>query len=274
MNATTIRRRRVISVLSLLVPASLIGLGMWSAGVNPGQSALPDDDAVATRALSNEPQPRQSGQPSAVPTKAAEVTEQSIALFATAPGRNRGEGSAILGNSADSAKMYSAGAMLANRMRIVEIHPAFVVLERNGRQQRLHLQGAGPAGATTAVAAAEIAPLASVEPRPAPQPLRDTLSEVVRSMPLYADDELVGLELHAGVHEQAFTQLGLQEGDVLVEIDDAPMKEARAATQQLRSIIQGAALTVSIRRGGSLMTLTLDGAAVAAFAGEKLSPPG
>jgi general secretion pathway protein C len=271
-------RRGVIRAVSLLTPAVLIAVAMWSAGVRLGDRPPSSSERDAP-----EPLERVGGQQgrlsneaieAAEPIQPAASPEQSFALFATVPGRNSGEGSATLGTAAGNAKTYAAGALLANRMRLVEIHPQFVVLERSGERQRLYLQSTAQAQAgTDAAAARELTLSSDTQQAQMLQPLRDALSEVVRAMALYEQDQLAGLELRAGARQQVFAQLGLEEGDVLVEIDGAPVTDVQAATQQLRSVMDGAALPVRIRRGGSFTTMTLDGAVAMSSAAAIVSSP-
>jgi S1-C subfamily serine protease len=70
--------------------------------------------------------------------------------------------------------------------------------------------------------------------------------------------------VYANARSSVFAALGLEEGDRITAIDGLAVEDAAAAIASLRRLTEGAALTVRVERGGSAITLALDGAIVVA----------
>jgi type II secretory pathway component PulC len=251
----------VVIGLAAFYVADLDPWGWWSEqerAVSAQRSArrrVPDGPASAT-------QPRPQGTDSSVSTR-----PRALILTATSPGRNAREGTAELGVEERSAQRYRAGARLVNGARLEEIHADHVVLERAGVRTRLYVQGRTPPDAPQPLSA--LAMVGGLEPRaPARASSSDALNEALRLAPVFEGDAVRALEVHANARSSVFQQLGLEPGDRITAIDGVTVTDMATALAQLRPLSQGAALRVTVERGGRRTTLALDGAVVlAAHAG-------
>jgi hypothetical protein len=191
-------------------------------------------------------------------------TPRRLVLVDTRPGRNPREGTARLGVSSSSPQTYVAGAILANGARLREIYADHVVLEKDGRTARLGVKDApadGKASTTDALltvggtpSAAAVAISTTTEP----------LTDYLRPSPVFDGSRLVGYQVYPGTHADTFAQLGLQGGDIITAVDGAAVIDAASTIDQLEGLAQGRAVTADIVRNGHLVTISMDGAVIAA----------
>lgn len=251
----------VLTGLAAFYVADLDPWGWWSEHERAASA-----ESAARRRFPEGPvsvtQPRPAGTDSSISAQ-----PRPLILTATQPGRNAREGTADLGVEERSPQRYRAGARLANGARLEEIHTDHVVLEREGVRTRLYLEGRAPAEAPLPLIA--LATVGGVEPRgPTQASSTDPLTEALRLAPVFEGDAVRALEVHANARSEVFQQLGLEPGDRITAIDGVAVTGMATALAQLRALSQGAALRVTVERGGSVSTLALDGAVVlAAHAG-------
>ena len=74
------------------------------------------------------------------------VVPLRLHLVATRLGPNNREGFADIGVDVRTPQTYRAGAILANGARIDEIYSNYVILTREGREERLYVEGQTPPG--------------------------------------------------------------------------------------------------------------------------------
>lgn len=191
------------------------------------------------------------------------ATPQRLFLVSTSPGRSVAEGTAQIGTDPKQPQTYVGGALLANGAQLTEIHPTYVVLERDGKKVELHVEG-GKRNSSS-----ELTLLGGSAPAPDPQRatiVDDRLSGVIRSMPVYEGDVLIGLQVFAGRQAGVFQQLGLHAGDIILALDGAPIADATDSLNLLRTLADGVAITATVRRQNTTMTVALDGSLLAAAA--------
>ena len=194
-----------------------------------------------------------------------------LILVATRLGSNSREGFADIGVDARSPQTYAAGALLANRARLVEVYADHVVLERDGKSADLYMQGHEHPSTVPGLAA--LVEVGGSKSAPVHVPAVDPLTNFLRPSPVFNGTALSGLEVFPGRDEETFLTLGLQPGDVIVSIDSVNVTSAEKALAQLRSLTQGSAISATIRRGRALMSISLDGAALQAVARRREASP-
>jgi PDZ domain len=180
-----------------------------------------------------------------------------LILVRTEPGRNSREGLAQLGVLARSPQTYTAGALLANGARLIEIYDHYVVLERGGRAARLYLQG--EENSDTGASRALLSVGGTPEPAPVVIDSENELTDYLRPSPVFVGNELHGYVLSAGRKTDPFSQLGLVSGDVLTQINGTPVSDSSNSLTALHSLMDGEVLTVQVERQGISQTLSLDG---------------
>lgn len=201
---------------------------------------------------------------------------QPLILVRTQVGRNSREGFAQIGVNARSPQTYAAGALLANGARLTEIYDRYVVLEKAGRKARLYLQGepqnAPVPGGSTAVSLLTVGGTASVVL--AQDNSQERLTDYLRPSPVFAAGKLHGYALYAGRKAGvAFAQLGLQPGDVVTQINGSPVSSTADSLASLRTLAEGAALSVVIERAGVSQNLSLDGSVLTQAISAEASAP-
>lgn len=179
-------------------------------------------------------------------------------LTGTMPGRNPQEGRALIGVNKNNPQTYQAGALLENGARIAAIYTDHVVLEKNGRSVKLYLIGSGKhtdvEGLADILTVGTPAPALAVEPPP-----REVLTDYIRPSPVFDGETIRGYQVYAGQKSAVFSQLGLQNGDIIVSINGAPLNEPQLAIAYLQQIAQGDSATAAVERDGELKTLLLNG---------------
>lgn len=206
------------------------------------------------------------GQPEAsdqAPTDAPE-TQMNLVLSAVFASSDPQKGWAIIGDSPQSAKVYSAGATVRPGTRLHSVFADRVILERGGQLEALPLpKRSGPAVAIN---------------RPAPPPRASNqfadnlrriaesnpgaLTEVIRPQPVFADGVQRGYRVYPGRNRQQFAKLGLQPGDLITSINGTPLSDPQRGMEIFNTIGSSDRVTVTIERGGQSQELTLNTAQI------------
>ncbi len=201
------------------------------------------------------------GDPSAAPATSANLT-----LAGTLAGPDPTIGWAIIGASAQAARVYAAGVSLPGGAKLVAIYPDRVILDRNGARESLMLprlsggagamQGAsaGGAGAPPASLADSVRQLMAQDPSAA--------NELLRPQPVFAGGSLRGYRVYPGRDRGQFARLGLQPGDLVSAVNGAALDDPNRGLEILRGIGQGSAVTLTIDRNGQTQQLSIDPVAV------------
>lgn len=267
MQGISIRKtKRILGRIAVLTVAALpVAIALTYPGLDWFEQ-LRSWSERAPRAAREHPRP---GSPRAVITVTPERplgTDSStspvplpLILVRTQPGRNSSEGLAQIGVNARTPQTYRAGAILANGARLSEIHPSYVILQRDGRLARLDLQGS--------VSTQHTSVLLTVGGGDGPALVHavntDPFTDYLRPSPIFHGQQLYGYTLYAGRHQDPFFQMGLRPGDVVTQINGEPVRDPEATLASLHSLLDGAALTVEIQRDGAPVHLSLDGAILA-----------
>ncbi|HUO79819.1 MAG TPA: type II secretion system protein N [Steroidobacteraceae bacterium] len=201
-------------------------------------------------------------------------TRVALVLAGTLAVRDPKAGLAIVGESAQTARVYACGSTLPGGVRLHEVYTDRVVLDRDGALETLPLPHQSSGGTT-----ARLSPAGNTEPALGDSVQRlvaqgpEVIGEVLRPMPMYANGQLKGFRVYAGRDRQKFAKLGLQPGDLVTQINGVPLGDAQHGMEILRTLGNAATANVTIERGGVVQQLTVDTAQVAAMA-EAPAPPG
>ncbi len=281
--ARVLERTRYRARLTVLfVTAVAIAAALWSSGwlqtlLHDSEGSLitgnappaPESSTIAPQTVPSAPRVV-PGQPLPGGDSSVSAVPQPLHLIATIPGRNPREGTARLGTDAQNPQTYSAGAILVNRARLIEIHADHVVLERDGRRRRLYIEGKGPQISDES----DLAMVGGAAPAPrAIHFAEDRLVDVIRHMPYYDGELFAGLQIFPGRQAGLFAQLGLKSGDVIVAIDAVPLADQATAAELLQSLTEGAVLTVTVLRTTARTDVALDGTIMLQAAQPEAAPP-
>jgi type II secretion system protein C len=260
------RHARLIRSLSFIGAAGLVALALWSAGLPPANWWTAKDfvEPVASAPAVAATPPAGTAAPSAALTQDGAGTQSSTSprplyLVGTTPGRNKQEGTARIGTNRNNPQTYVAGALLSNGSRIAEIHRDHVLLERQGKRVELYLDGLAAKARPSDDMIMAGGPPPAV---PTPPLTREVLTDYLRPSPVVDDDGVHGYQVYPGRKAGVFAQLGLQPGDVITSINDAPIVDTASAIEALREITNGTSIVVSVERKGKAERLVLDGALI------------
>jgi len=177
---------------------------------------------------------------------------------------------AIIADPRGQEEQYSIGDNLPGNAELSEIHPDRVILQRNGRYETLRLPQ-DQQQKTNTVSAVNTS-LRSASPRPrngiTPAQRLQTISrrvqqnpvslyQVVRPVPKQDEEgNIVGYILQPGRDRELFDHLGLEAGDVVVQINDLKLDNAANSAQALKSVQNGQEVTMTVLRDGQEQVLT------------------
>ncbi len=183
-------------------------------------------------------------------------TRLKLVLHGVFASEKSGKARAIIADPRGKEEQYAVGDMLPGNAELSEVYPDRVILKRNGRFETLRLVLDDPSkrAAVTRAPGKKLAARHEQRIREIRQNIRKnprTLLEVVRPMPYRADGNvLIGYTLRPGREPELFKGLGLQAGDVAVQINDVRLDSTESGLQALKSIQSGDTASMTILRNG------------------------
>jgi general secretion pathway protein C len=170
-----------------------------------------------------------------------------------------GAGRAIIGETAATGRLYGVGATLPGGVRLAEVHPDRVILDRGGQREALSLpRSTMPAQPSTdgATSVPALAPGAS------PSPLGASIAEdpgrFIRWQAMLRDGQVAGVRVYPGEQAVLFTRSGLRPGDLVVAVNDSPLTDQATAAQFLRMLAGAPSSVVTVERDGRTENLSID----------------
>jgi general secretion pathway protein C len=202
-----------------------------------------------------------------VETKASEdapQTQMNLVLSAVFAADDPSKGLAIIGESAQSAKVYAVGTVVRPGTRLHEVYFDRVILDRGGQLEALLLPKQNTAGLkinrapTTPAGATQFADnlrrIAESNP--------SAFAEIVRPQPVFASGVQRGYRVYPGRNRQQFAKLGLQPGDLVLSINGTPLDDPQRGMEIFNTMGSSDHVTVTIERSGQTQELTLNTAQI------------
>ena len=253
--------------LALGVQAALIVTDLSGAGAAP-HSAAPAPPAPAAHfvdvaAVTNAhlfgaaPVPKQDD---------ANAPQSSMPLVLTGiiAGNDPQSGLAILGPTAQTAKVHAVGDSVPGGARLHSVYSDRVIIDRNGQLESLVLPHQAGAAAP--------APSAAALPTQSPvfERMRKTLTEqpgliadLLRPQAVMDGDKVKGFRVYPGRNRLAFARLGLRPGDEVIAINGTPLDDQDRGQAILNTLSTSADARVTVIRNNQQQDLTLNIAQVA-----------
>ena len=193
----------------------------------------------------------------------APATQMNLVLPAVFASEDPAKGLAIIGESAQSAKVFAVGGTVRPGTKLHAVYIDRVILDRNGNLEALSLPKRG-SGALIAVN------------RPAPPPQNQAVenlrrmaetnpsafAEVIRPQPVFANGVQRGYRVYPGRNRAQFTKLGLVPGDLVLSINGTPLDDPQRGMEIFNTIGSADRVTVTVERNGQSQELTLNMAQV------------
>jgi len=241
-------------------PAAVV-TGELPARTDPGQQLirqLPDWHLMGV--VSQEAAPVQQAAPVDAPD-----TRLKLVLHGVLASDDKRHARAIIADPRGKEEQYAIGDKLPGNVELSEVYPERVILLRNGRYETLRLPKDKKTRGNT-VAARTVGRRSAASPAQRLQTVRQQLQKspkslygLVRATPHKGDDgSIVGYTLAPGRDPELFDQVGLQEGDVVVQVNDIKLDNPANSARALKSVQSGESVSVTVLRGGEEQVLTLN----------------
>ena len=217
------------------------------------------DIAAITNAhlFGSAPVPKQddaNARPSSVP----------LVLTGIIAGNDPQNGLAILGPTAQTAKVHAVGDMVTGGVKLHSVYSDRVIIDRNGQLESLALprQVSGAAPAPSANALATESPVVE-RMRRALTEQPGLIGDLLRPQAVMDGDKVKGFRVFPGRNRLAFSRLGLRPGDEVVAINGTPLDDQDRGQAILATLGSASEARVTIIRNNQQQDLTLNIAQVA-----------
>jgi len=172
---------------------------------------------------------------------------------------------AIIADPRGKEEQYAIGKELPGNAELSEIHPDRVILKRNGRFETLRLPKE-KVSSNTVVSRFVSAPSPVSSPRQRLNAVRQQLkkapakvADLVRVRPKRGGNgRTIGYVLSPGRDPELFEQVGLQAGDVAIQINDIKLDNPANSARALKSMQSGESVSVTVMRNDQEQVLSLD----------------
>jgi general secretion pathway protein C len=203
---------------------------------------------------------------------AAPTTSLNLVLAGTLAGSEPTNGWAIIGETAQNARVHAVGSTLPGGVRLREVYVDRVILDRGGRLESLPLPrlaggaGAVPVAYTPAPASAPVSTDSGLADNIRQFVAQDPqmVAEILRPQPVFAGGQQRGYRVYPGRNRSRFASLGLMPGDLVTAVNGMPLDDPNRGLESLRGVGAGSAVTLTIERNGQTQQLTVDPSAAMA----------
>lgn len=182
------------------------------------------------------------------------------------------EGMAIIGESAQAAKVVAVGQQVPGGAQLHSVYNDRAIIDRSGVLESVFLPkrtgGAivGPAPEPMPTAAAEGNDAMIDRMRKLVNDDPGLLSQVMRPQPVFAGGEMKGFRVYPGANRQAFARMGLRAGDMVTAINGTPLNDKDRAQEIFGTLGSSTDARVTITRNGRQQELVLNIAQITAEA--------
>ena len=194
----------------------------------------------------------------------APVTRLNLALKGVLASTPESRASAIIAQGKNGKEdIYSIGDKIQNGVSIKEIHPEHVILDRQGRLEKLELLkesvGKGLQGLDLPVQTSSAS-----TPEAALKEIRKTILRNPTSFGDYAlpvvvkeDGKQVGYRLQPQKKGQVLSQLGIQPTDVITAINGIKLDKPQNGIGALRKLSNASEINLTVKRNGAEVPLSI-----------------
>jgi general secretion pathway protein C len=180
------------------------------------------------------------------------------------------EGMAIIGESAQAAKVISVGAQVPGGAMLHSVYSDRAIIDRSGALESVFLPrrsssiATAPMNAPPPQAAGNDAMLDRMRRLVNDDP--GLIGQVMRPQPVFAGGKMRGFRVYPGANRQAFSRLGLRAGDLVTAINGTPLDDKDRAQEIFGTLSSSTDARVSITRNGRPQELSLNLAQISAEA--------
>jgi general secretion pathway protein C len=188
------------------------------------------------------------------------------------------EGMAIIGESAQAAKVVSVGQQVPGGAQLHSVYNDRAIIDRGGVLESVFL----PKTTGGAIGFNPPPPVASAPPsnEAMVERMRKLVNEdpgligqVMRPQPVFAGGKMRGFRVYPGSNRQAFARIGLRPGDLVTAINGTPLDDKDRAQEIFSTLSSSTDARVSVTRNGRQQELVLNLAQIAAEADQIGAAP-
>lgn len=211
--------------------------------------------------------------PAAQDAASAPETQMNLVLSAVFASEDPAKGLAIIGETAQSAKVFGVGSAVRSGTKLHAVYIDRVILDRSGNLEALALpkRNSGalvinrPASAPQNQLTENIRRIAESNP--------SAFAEIIRPQPVFANGAQRGYRVYPGRNRAQFAKLGLVPGDLVLSINGTPLDDPQRGMEIFNTIGSADRVTVTVERNGQSQELTLNMAQVSLPDANAGAPP-
>jgi general secretion pathway protein C len=194
------------------------------------------------------------------PSGPPKQTDIPLVLTGTIAGSDPQNGLAILGQTAQTARVYAVGDNIPGGVKLHSVYSDHVLIDRNGQLESLNLprqlnSGNAPPP-TTAALQGDNASIERMRRMITEQP--GLLADVLRPQPVMDHGRMNGFRVYPGRNRMAFMRLGLRPGDQVTAINGTPLDDRDRGEQILHTLSSSTEARVTVIRNGQQQDLNLN----------------
>jgi general secretion pathway protein C len=240
-----------------------------TTGSAPAAQPAVDVGAIVSAHLFGEANAPANTDPNAVA-----ATQMPLVLVGTIAHSDPEQGYAIIGESAQSAKVYGVGKTISGGTKLHSVYPDRAILDRGGKLEALLLpkkfSGGGMSAAAGPGFTGQPDPMLGERLRQLAVNNPAAITEILRPQPVFASGQQRGYRVYPGRNRQQFNKLGLLPGDMVTAINGTPLDDPARGMEILSTMNSAANVTVTVERNGETVQVNINNAQIAAGAEEVM----
>ncbi|MEH0690742.1 type II secretion system protein GspC [Vibrio cholerae] len=195
----------------------------------------------------------------AAPIQEAPKSRLNLVLVGAVVSSNGEKSLAVIANKGQQETVGIGEAIQGTRAKLAQVHSDRVIIDNAGRNETIMLQGRDySAPSAPSSSSSKGAPNHQVEVsvdtlERIREEIRQDAKKVfqyVRMSQLKEGDDVMGYRLSPGKDRELFDEVGLQNGDIAVQINGLDLKDAAAMTQVFNVLSELTELTLTVEREG------------------------
>ncbi len=225
----------------------------------PMQRGWEDRQVIITRALIGNADAKPAEVPEIDEQEKLEKTALNLTLLATVAGAKAYSWAAVEDRDARETLVVRVDDKLKDRAEVVSIERRRIVLRNAGRLEELALDDEGPPAPRRTARAARRNPRTREPQRVAPNRFALARSDVqkvaknpaqlfsqARILPKYENGKMKGVQLNAIKSGSLFEQIGIENGDIIVEFNGIQITNQQDSAKVLRELTQAEEFDVRV----------------------------
>ncbi|WP_129777525.1 type II secretion system protein GspC [Peristeroidobacter soli] len=199
--------------------------------------------------------------PAAPDAANAPASQANLVLSAVFASEDPTKGLAIIGESAQSAKVFAVGGMVRQGLKLHSVYIDKVILDRGGSLEALALPKPNsalvinrPPPPQQNQVAENLRRIAETNP--------SAFAEIIRPQPVFANGVQRGYRVYPGRNRAQFSKLGLVPGDLVLSINGTPLDDPQRGMEIFNTIGSAGQVNVTVERNGQTQELSLNMAQV------------